>query len=348
MNLSRFIFSFGSPCNGQYGHLILMDGGKIYGYVHPNEYSWSLLGDELRMHTEDGRVTSRFLQCGREGMWFGRVEGRKWPLYLIPVLNIRSGLSESCEHNNRYSAGSIFVNSIPKSGTYYVGAALGELGFPAVGLHLLGRDVVDDYRGMTNEEMHFEPERVRLTFPVELVTALLDGEHVVGHVEHKDVIERIQAQGTTVISVIRDLRNVLNSLFRFKLERVAPKDSLDADWRSLTGKKRVLGFFKYFADKDLEHIRRMAEMLAGDAAGIVLRYEDVCAGEISSDVARRLDAHFEGISGELKQAFKNQYGQKNSTYSGHGRSQESIWSSEVEVLFNACGLASVNRALGYE
>ncbi|WP_217245318.1 hypothetical protein [Burkholderia multivorans] len=258
MNLSRIVYSFGSPCNGQYGHLVLRDDGTIEGYTHPNEHSWAREADELRLHAVDGSVTSRFRSCGTSGVWIGHVENKKWPLHLIPVVRLAPPAPPTGADEPRTA---FFVNSIPKSGTYYVEAALRSAGVASQRLHLSGRDTVHDNRDLTDAEIHVAPSNVLINCEVELVTAMLQGEQVVGHVEHQWIIDRMRAQGVCVLSVVRDLRNVITSLFRFKKAKVAPTDALDQFWRTLSGPGQVIGFLMQYAERDLAHIRTIAEMM---------------------------------------------------------------------------------------
>jgi hypothetical protein len=240
------------------------------------------------------------------------------------------------------------VNTIPKSGTYFVEAALNAIGCLSQRLHLSGYDSVDDYRGLPDQEVHVAPELVRLVCPVNLVTALLKGEHVVGHIEHRSVIEEIRTQNVCVIYVTRNLRDVLASLLRFKLTKVAPKDPVDGFWRDLSRPKQVIAFLLYHHEKDLAHIRALAELMVSDQNAIFLRYEQICAGEIAPETAARLDMMASGISGCLSKAFKNQYGRVNPTYSGRLSQWRDIWDDAVERYFIASGLADLNRALAYE
>lgn len=344
MNVSRTVFSFGSPCNGQYGHLVLRDDGAIYGYSHPNEHSWSRVDGELRLHSESGEVTSRFQPCGESNAWLGTVEGRKWPLFLLPIVK----LDDIAEDSDGIRPPSFFVNSIPKSGTYFVEAALQGLGIVSQRLHLSGRDVVDDYRGLPESQIHVAPEQTRLSCEVELVTALLRGEQVVGHVEHQHVIDAIRSQGVCVLSVVRNLRNVLASLMRFKLSKVAATNAIDTFWRELDDPQRTAAFLMFHAERDLAHIHAIADTMHRDSNGIVLRYEEICNGTISAGVAERLDAVRPGMAEEFKASAQKQYGQTTPTYSGNTSDWEQIWTPDLEHFFAASGLAEANRALGYE
>ncbi len=343
MNLSRSVFSFGSPCNGQYGHLVLRDGGEIYGYSHPNEHSWSYDNETLHLHGIDGSVTSRFKHCNISGGWFGHVEDRKWPLYLVPILQLEAPVGDI-----NASRPSFFVNSIPKSGTYYVEAALQAIGIASQRLHLSGRDTVDDYRELPESLIHVAPEKVRLSCEAELITAMLQGEQTVGHIEHQWVIDKIRAQRVCVLSVVRNLRNVIASLFRFKQSKVAPTSAIDQYWRELTGSEQIIGFLFHHAERDLAHIRAIADMMQRDSDAILLRYEDMCVGSISPAATERLNAVEPGIAERLCSSLAQQYGHANPTYSGSTSDWTNIWNPDLERYFVTSGLSDLNHSLGYE
>lgn len=340
--LTRVVFSFGSPCNGQYGHLTLSESGEILGYHHPNERRWSLLDGELRFHSESGAITGRFHHCQQSGSWIGHVEGRKWPLSLQPTLSLGSATSSACIFPP------VLVNTIPKSGTYFVEAALNQVGCPSLRLHLGGNDAVDDYRGMADQEIHIDPEAVRLYCPLPLVTSILKSEHVVGHIHNQDIIDNIRAQGVCVLNVIRNLRDVLVSLYRFKLEKVRPLDELDKFWRSIPGtSERFLAFLIYSHSRDIQAIRNIANTMLRDNRGILLRYEELCTGQISLEAKQKLNQIKDDLDKQLGQAFRDQYGKPNPTYSGARSHWQDFWSEAAENYFLQTGLEELNQSLGY-
>lgn len=345
MEIQRAVYSFGCQCDKQYGKLVLMRDGSIYGYSHPNERSWSLHGDQLLFHGQDRLVTSRFRYCAEHGAWFGNVEGKKWPLYLIPI--IRLGPLPAQDHSNN-TLPAVFVNSIPKSGTYFMEAALKNIGLRPTRIHVSGADIVDDYRGIPDEDIHRKPGAVRLSCPIELVTALLDGEVVLGHVEHASVIQAVRRQGVCVLSLVRNLRDVLLSLYRFKLNKVEPKDTEDRLWRGLPSEKKLEGFIFYEHDKGLRHIHSIASFLLQDRDGILLRYEDLCRGVIPEDASAKLSSFSPELASKLPYALKSQYRKKTPTFLGKPTRWQDAWTSFLESCFQATGLAELNAHLGYE
>lgn len=345
MEVQRAVYSFGSPCDKQYGKLLLMKDGSIYGYSHPNERAWSLDGEELLLHGENGQITSRFRYCIEHGAWFGHVEKKKYPLYLIPVIRL-DPLSPQDRSNHPLPP--VFVNSIPKSGTYFMEAALKDLGFRPTRIHVSGADIVDDYRGLADEDVHRNPHAVRLSCPIELVTALLDGEVILGHVEHASVIGAVRSQGVIVLSLVRNLRDVVLSLYRFFLEKVEPMDPEDWRWRGLPSKKKLEGFISYVHDKDLKHVRSIARHLLQDREAILLRYEDLCRGVIPRDASDKIKCMAPHLATDLPRALKNTHGKRTPTLLGKRTRWQEAWTDTLENYFQTSGLAEFNSRLGYE
>ena len=341
--LTQTIFSYGSPCNGQYGHLVLREDGSVYGYSHPNEHSWAIKNNQLLFQSLSGAITSRYTVCADSGVWQGHSEGQKWPLYLMPLLtNSRRNVDVA---DNK--APVFLVNSIPKSGTYYLEAVLDEIGYPSERIHLVGNDNVDDYRDMPDDQLHVAPASVRLRCPVDLVAAILQGQHIVGHIEHRHIIDKMRALDICVLTVIRNLRDVLMSLYHFKLNTVLPLDTADRMWRKLEGRARLHAFLVYYHDKDLQHIRLIAEMIANDNNPMLLRYEELCQGVVSSAVTEKLEQLNPGMARQFLDALKNQYGQPTPTRRPSDISRTDVWDDSVEQYFIDSGMDALNRALGY-
>jgi hypothetical protein len=337
----KTVFSLGSPCNGHYGHLVFKPHGKIFGYSQPNERSWSLEGDELCFHAEDGRVSSRLRHVG-EGIWSGHMTDRKWPLYLMPLLSLQSRGGKDVERPP------VIVNSIPKAGTYFLEAALADVGFVPSRLQLGGRTVVHDYRDVPEVEIHRMPRLVELQCPLAHVAAALEGGDVaVGHVEFEDILTDIRQQGVLVLSVVRDLRSVIQSLFRFKLTKVAPVDAADVHWRTLEGDAQLAGFLKYYHGGDLDFIRRIGRMMAKIPGAAFLRYETLSEGRLDPACLALLEDKSPELARKLSDSLAKTKGTKTPTWSGGHSSWQDMWTYDLEVYFRQSGMQAVNELLGY-
>lgn len=338
--LKRTVYAFGSPCDTIYAKLVFKADGTIYGYSHPNEKYWRLEDDELLLISQDGDITSRYKSDGMNN-WIGHLEGKKWPMFLNALLVL-----DDVDNINKFP--SIFVNTIPKAGTYYVESALESLGFLSTNLHLLNNNIVDDYRRLAKENIHKRPSDVRLLCPVELVTQLLVGEQIVGHVEYFDIIQKIREQNICVLSIVRNLREVLVSLYRFKQNKVAPTDYGDKFWRNVDKSNRISAFLLYYHEKDLEHIRVIARSMLDDKQSILLRYEEMLDGIISPKAAEYLNSFYPDLSQKLSEALVAVKDKDTPTYSGKRSDWKVLWNDDVERYFVESGMYELNKKLGYE
>lgn len=346
--LTRTVYSFGSALSGQFGHLVLRPDGSIYGYQHPNEQFWELGGGELRLLARDGRVTSRFRHAG-EGVWTGRWEGQLRPLYLIPAISFPAPGASGADSPAAAWA-PMLVNTVPKSGTYFLEAALRDVGFTPLRVHLAGEQNVHDFRGLSDDQIHVDPWNQLLELPLNLVTRLLvGGEVVVGHVTSHAVINTARAQGVCVVSVVRNLRDVIASYLKFHVQKVDATSAADRFWRSLDEKQQLAGFIARFGDNVLADTMQNAMMPCMDRDGILVRYEELTRGVISDEAQRRLSAFYpDDFVQKLTDALLGQLNMPNPTFSGKASRWADIWSDELEVYFDESGLKMVNAALGYE
>lgn len=222
-DLLHHVFAFGSPADQMYGQVVLRPGGKILGYSHANERSWKLdAAGDLLFLTESGTISSR-LQAESPFMWLGHSEGSRYPVSMVSLLRNDAG----------GDLPPIVVNSIPKSGTYFLTAAMAAAGFPDSGLHLAGCDLVDDNRALDIEQVHRAPLTVRLPVRADLAASIAPGKTSAAHISDPTVIDLIRNDGGHVFHVKRDLRDVMVSMYRFKINKVNPTDPLDNAWRQL-------------------------------------------------------------------------------------------------------------------
>lgn len=340
-DVSRSVFVFGSPCNSNYGKVVFLPNGQLYGYQHENEHTWRMDGEELCLLNIQGQVSSRYHRTGNG--WAGTVEGRRYPLYLNTLIT-----TDTCETPGLPP---VMVNTIPKAGTYYVEAALKAAGCPSHRLHLGGEDVVDDYRGLPDERVHIMPETLRLYCPLDLVTATLQGGHVVAHCDFQHIIDHVRSQGVLVLSVVRNLRDIMKSMFRFLLYMIPPEpdDFLGQFWREQEGDARVTAFLAVEHERGLEHVRQMARMILADTSpqSIVLRYESLKQGDLQPHNIEKLQAINPEFTQRLSDAFVQTYGARTPTFSGEARQQPDPWCDVFEAYFHKSGMADLNAQLGY-
>lgn len=268
-----------------------------------------------------------------------------WPLDLY---RLRSVLRlDDVPRDATPAAGAVLINTIPKAGTYFVSAALARAGLRSAGLHLGDPDIVDDYRFVPPDELHRDPHAVRLRIPLEYATAILRGEHVVGHVHDETATARMAANGLVSLPVVRDLRDVLVSMFRFKLRKVAARDRADELWRKAPTESRFLAFLEYFDGTDVELVRRMAIFMADRPPGSLLRFEDLHAGRVDAAAADVLDGVRPGLATAFADSILSCRDVPTSTFSGMRTEHARVWNADAERVFARKGLVELNRALGY-
>jgi hypothetical protein len=231
----------------------------------------------------------------------------------------------------------VLVNSVPKSGTYFLEAALIRLGAMPLRLHL-GEHQLHDNRGAQETEIHWQPAQREVPAPAPAVAHLLrPGDVVVGHLADAAALDEVMRAGVVTLHDIRDLRAVLVSLYYFKRDRVAPRSAADAIWRSLPSESGFIAFLNQFEDKDILHIRRVAETILTRTEP-VLRYENMVMGITPPGV--------EDVLPGLGVALREACGQPTSTLSAKNE-KVSPWTAAAEAFFQESGLSDLNHQLGF-
>jgi hypothetical protein len=326
--IQRTLYSFGSASGGHFGYMALREDGRIGPYSHPNERGYSFDGAQLSFQDEQGHV-SNMLAYHADANCFYNPSGSG--LYLLPVLEL------TAQGEAAPGLPPVLINSIPKSGTYFLEAACAGLGARALRLHLFAQ-TCHDYRGVPDELMHRDPRDLSIAVPAGAVAHLLrPGGLVVGHVDDNAQLDECAKAGVTVLNCVRDLRAVLVSLYHFKRGKVAAISPADTAWRSLAPVPGFIAFLCCFADRDIAHIRRMAEIIL-ERGEPVIRFEDALAGQVPEVLP--------GFS--LNEALRAARNQATSTYSGRNRDDAAFWSPAAVAFFAESGLQALNERLGYE
>ena len=348
VSLNRTVFAYGST-DGMaiYGHMVLMPEGKIYGYSHPNEFRYVERPDGgIDFFNVDGGLSCVFDVHGDS--FLGREADGLWGLFLVPVISLSGSSTEVVRLGPRpHASPCVLINSIPKSGTYFVERILSDLGFASTRLHLSGANVCDDNRHIPDELMHVQPTKLRRMLPLHFVARLLaPGEVVVGHIELSQVVQQFRDVGVHVISLKRNLRDVLASLYYFKLSRVSPLSLGDETWRTVGKNDKFLAFLSFFADSDIRHIKQMGMLMAETPN--CLAYEDLLEKKREPvDLLRDilgLDCQNEELSSVIEAATQKITPTSNPTRS----SWHNIWDERAEKFFERSGLKATNISLGYE
>ena len=172
----RTVWRFGSPCDAFYGFLNLKPEGVIFAYDHPNEKSWSYDSGELCFHSVSGEITSKLHYHADAGVFLGKCEGKKQPLCLMPVISTK-------EISGTSTLPALIVNTMPKSGTYFLEAALTRVGWFPTRIHMFSH-AQDDYRGLSDGDIHRRPEHSRINCPAEcFASSIASGLLAMGHID---------------------------------------------------------------------------------------------------------------------------------------------------------------------
>lgn len=334
----RIVYKFGSTQYGLYGDMVLGSDGTVRSYSHPNERRHELRGDRLVFLNESGMATSELRQIPGSCVFLSEGADK---IFLLPTLVLDEPTIPLPEYPP------ILINSIPKSGTYLMDGVLRRMGGASIGLHL-GSYTYDDHRGFGDKEIHRAPRLRRHAMLASTVLAVLcRGEYAVGHIEDDQQLAAIDRLGVVRLNCVRDLRNVLVSLYQFKLDSVDPLDAEDRLWRALPEGSRFQGFLLQYAGRDIAHLKAVAGSMAKNAKALI-RFENLLSGNLSDETMEALSA----VSAEFAESFTRELsavlGTPTSTYSGKPSLHQTYWVPGIQDFYEESGLAGINRLLGYD
>lgn len=301
--LTRTVYMFGSMTHGPYGAMTFGRDGRIGTRYHPNEFAYSLNGEVLAFETADGQVTSK-LAFDKDSRTFRPLDGRNH--VLTPLLELGPTKAQT-----RFPP--VFVNTVPKSGTYLMYAALQAAGMTPLDLHVMD-GFLHDNRGVPPEEIHYDPAAREHPVSADAVAGIMrPGEFVVGHLDSPDVIRRIADQGVQVINLIREPRAMLLSHEAFRRAKVKPTPE-DLLWQSEEG---IAGFKAFLLGFPIEQWLRQTEMIAERFP--FLRFEDILKGKVKKDAVG------DALNGPLTKALRQAVGAKTSTFLEGERGPDHPW-----------------------
>ena len=281
---------------------------------------------------------------GAEGScWLGRSSGAKWPLALVPVLRL-----DRSEHSSGFPP--VLLNSIPKSGTYLGEALLAQLGWRSTRLQLWSHNVIDDYRDIPDKDMHVGVEKFRVNCDCECLSSILSaGDLIVGHVDDRNDVAKFRSKGAVEIKLVRNLRDVLVSLYRFKLDKVEAHEIGEATWREIGTSDRFIAFLSYYDLKgDIGFLRQMAESLLVTTDLNLLRFEDIVQQTLPDHFLGWLETVEVGLAGNCASALRNVLDKMTPTFSGSRSNWQKFWDDRAERFFEKSGFKDLNARLGYE
>ncbi|WP_257538993.1 hypothetical protein [Sphingobium sp. CFD-1] len=331
ISFRNMVFRIGSPCGENYGFLVLREYGEVFGYYSDNELFWAQDGNELAFISSSGLISSRYNSLGNGMIWIGRHERRLYPMYLIPVLSYRP-------INAASHLPPAVINSIPKSGTHLCEKILLELGFESGATMFTWEDVVDDFQHEDTLELEDKEGSRGKICPLQVaVGAIPNGTVVMAHASSPSWIVSAFEAGTRHVHCIRNLRDVLISLYRWKRRGANCSHDLGD----------FLEFLRSEAEADLTLVERSATAILSHGKGRTVRFEDLASPESAKRGAVVLARAFGLPLEDINAAIARAQGAKTTTYNAVRSDHHTFWNDDVEEFFEHRGLAQLNRKLGY-
>lgn len=353
------LFYFGEYATRCYGTMLFSSDGRVSAdFDNTREAFWRLEGSTLELLYRDGvSVTARLCLVQEDPPLFhGVTLGANNKLYLREAISLAS-LPYPAEGDSALPVA--IVNTAPKSGTYWLHRALVDLGFRPTDLHLGNADV-DDHRGLPRDTLiHRQPWMRRIPLSTSLLCSLLPrGSLSVAHINDPSILGSVVARDCFLLLVVRDLRAIVWSLYRFKLAAVAPVDARDRHWRSRDAEiERFMGFLSYHLDCDIGYIANCFRAFAQLSGVPVLRYEDLCQDYLPPAAESYVQHHLAPWGGSVafRAALAASFGQPTPTLRA-ALPQAPVplpeESAEIRRLIDALiagsPLAEVNALFGYD
>jgi hypothetical protein len=241
------------------------------------------------------------------------------------------------------------ICSIPKSGTYLVGAILQRLGLRDTRQHLHLRGFTD-YNNVDLETARRKPDELSVTEPLEAtLRRIASGEFAVGHLPSN----MAPLLGDfKVIFVYRNIRDILVSFCRWTADTGRWTD--DGAWRRLPeGPERLLGFMRTHR-KNLRKWIAAAATWKSEPSITQVSFEELMGDDGSAGAAaamRRIARALEVgpfTDAELLEHLAQAKETETITRSAARSKRESYWNEAVEREFVRCGFAAINTRLGFD
>lgn len=330
----RTVYKFGILSTGHFGDMILQTDGRVGVYRHPNEFAYRISDGFLEFLSESGDITSR-LKHVPEGNCF-LMDGNE--LYLLPVVTLGPPPAKP-----RWPA-RVMINSIPKSGTYYMSRVMRDLGFVDTGLHAAS-DAFTDHRNIADALKHYDIRpRIRTCAARALTAIMRPGEFILAHLHTPEEWRAIRAQNTVIINMVRDLRNVLVSYFHFSKTKVKPAHEGARLSFALEPKAGFAVFLASIENNELERLRQNIETVL-QSDGVVLNFENIEQDIWPRHTMMQLEDIQPGFGAAFVDAVRRNHNKATSTLSERRAHFQDYWSDEVEAFFQNTGFAALNERI---
>lgn len=271
--------------------------------------------------------------------------GNPKPLPLVKCKMELNGAWAFCSQQNNPALPKIVIATLPKSGTYFIGKILTELGYVDPEIHAADYHF-DDYRLKTKDEsLNFFTDfsyAMPLTMQIQL---LQEGQFLVGHISYESV-ETLKRVGSFLVT-IRDLREMFVSWLRFAAKR---KPYSNSSWFDKGATEE--GLYALMHSDDCVHLlecSRSAIAFFNNHPDHIVRFEDMM-GDTEDGLktaALRIASHTKTHEQDVLRAIASATNTRTKTYSGKRTTLEGIWSDRIEARFIELGCDVMNELLNY-
>ncbi|MCB6543280.1 sulfotransferase domain-containing protein [Desulfovibrio desulfuricans] len=262
----------------------------------------------------------------------------------LPLVKMKNGSLAFCSQQKNSALPKVVVATLPKSGTYFIGKILTELGYVDPEIHAADWHF-DDYRSKTkDEQLNFFTDfsySMPLTMQIQL---LQEGQFLVGHISYES-IETLKSEQFLV--TIRNLREMFVSWLRFAVKR---KPYSDSSWFDKGATEE--GLYELMHSDACNHLlacARSAIAFFNNYSDHVIRFEDMM-GDTEDGLKTavlRIASHTKTHEQDVLRAIVRATNTGTKTYSGKRTTLEDIWSDRIEKRFIALGCDVLNEQLNY-
>ncbi len=240
--------------------------------------------------------------------------------------------------------------TLPKAGTYLMGAFLKALGLVDTGVHV-DRFGFSDYRHKSIDEMRADYLKFTTHIPIEVSAGLTAaGQFIVGHLEHSAQTVEATAKLRRIL-LIRHPRDALVSFMRF-FELPGRAKSEPKTWMATAdGPDRLLAFLEQWGARLLGLMQGVTGWL-NEPEVLVVRFEALmgdagCAAQRRTLEAVAQHAGVPSPPDPLALFLQDVVGKPTKTWSGARSEVARYWDGQVEAQFIRLGGDAMQRALGY-
>lgn len=249
------------------------------------------------------------------------------------------------ENSHAVSTPPIFIISNIKSGTYFLGKILGNLGISDVNVHA-GYNEFTDHNGRTVEQqLNYDLDYlVGLPFYIQF-QLMAPGQFLLGHIDFQ-FAELLRSQRK--FCCVRELRHTFVSYLRFSQRRNFHSgkpwfhmgETEEALWAILNDESMV-SYFIYYANNIAKWCDAYPES--------IMKYEYLIDEnspyheQALTRIAKITDKSVE----EVRIARKEAFNKETHSFSGKPSTLNGIWSQRVEEKFQELGGHFINASLGY-